>query len=165
MKTRLATPIGKYLIVILKSGEKIIDEELDLNISDSEIKLKYDWEKLTNKYGELKAIGTDIKYDTPSGKLEPGCFFWNDYLPEKAYFDNQEGPMLMLVLPNGNHWNIDSRASNCGNIQDRQHRCWCRHGEVPNITVDKNGLTCNAGAGSIQSGNYHGFLKNGELTE
>jgi hypothetical protein len=38
-----------------------------------------------------------------------------------------------------------------------------RHGEAPNITVDKNGVTCGAGAGSIQCGSYHGFLRNGEL--
>ncbi len=30
--------------------------------------------------------------------------------------------------------------------------------------VDKNGLTCAAGAGSIQAGDYHGFLRDGEFT-
>ena len=43
------------------------------------------------------------------------------------------------------------------------HRCWCRHGEPPNITVDKNGPTCPAGAGSIQCNDWHGYLRNGEL--
>jgi hypothetical protein len=39
-----------------------------------------------------------------------------------------------------------------------------RHGEPPQITVDKRGLTCHAGAGSIALGSYHGFLHNGVFT-
>lgn len=100
-------------------------------------------------------------YDTPSGELEPGNIFWNDWYPENLYWDNHKGPHLMAVLPNGNEWCIDSRASNCTMPEDRTHRCWCRHGEPPDITVDKNGHTCAAGAGSIMSGDYHGFLTNG----
>lgn len=52
----------------------------------------------------------------------------------------------------------------CGCGEKTVHKCWCRHGEAPNFTVDKNGVTCIAGAGSIQIGNYHGFLQNGFLT-
>lgn len=33
------------------------------------------------------------------------------------------------------------------------------------ITVDKNGTTCAAGAGSISAGPYHGFLRNGQLVD
>jgi hypothetical protein len=55
------------------------------------------------------------------------------------------------------------RASNCTMPNDMLHRCWVRHGNPPMITVDKNGPTCGAGAGSILSGNWHGFLRNGEL--
>jgi hypothetical protein len=40
-----------------------------------------------------------------------------------------------------------------------------RHGTPPDVTVDKNGLTCNAGGGSIQVPGWHGFLRNGELVE
>jgi len=78
-------------------------------------------------------------------------------------WDNQFTPPLMVVTP-GVIWDIDSRASNCTRKNDKTHRCWCRHGEAPNITVDKFGDTCSAGAGSIQCGNYHGFLQNGFLT-
>jgi hypothetical protein len=60
---------------------------------------------------------------------------------------------------------IDSRASNCTLPNDREHKCWIRHGTPPDLTVDKNGKTCAAGAGSIQLGNYHGFLRNGHLEE
>jgi hypothetical protein len=45
----------------------------------------------------------------------------------------------------------------------RPHKCWVRHGAAPDITVDKAGVTCGAGAGSIMCGNYHGFLRGGRL--
>lgn len=75
----------------------------------------------------------------------------------------EDGDALWVQTPGGS-WCIDSRASNCTMPYDYDHRCWIRHGEPPNVTVDKNGKTCAAGAGSIQCGNYHGFLQNGALT-
>ena len=96
--------------------------------------------------------------------LEPGNIFWADYLPDDFYWDNHKGAHLFAILPNGEQWCIDSRASNCGLPDDKLHRCWCRHGEPPEITVDKNGNTCNAGAGSILMGSYHGFLQGGHFT-
>ena len=74
------------------------------------------------------------------------------------------GPQLTVVCPNGHEWNIDSRASNCTMPYDYEHRCWVRHGEPPDIHVDKQGHTCAAGAGSIQAADYHGFLHHGTLT-
>ena len=71
---------------------------------------------------------------------------------------------LTVVTPSGREWDIDSRASNCTLKNDNAHRCWVRHGKPPAITVDKNGLTCRAGAGSIVSGSYHGFLRGGHFT-
>jgi hypothetical protein len=69
----------------------------------------------------------------------------------------------------GGTWVIDQRASNCTLPNDSVHKCWCRHGEAPNFTVNKIGNTCAAGGGSIlmTRGNktYHGFLTNGELTD
>lgn len=66
------------------------------------------------------------------------------------------------------HWYIDYRASNCTMPEDKNHRCWVRHGTVGDrLTVDKEGLTCKAGAGSFFMGpndEWHGFLKNGKLT-
>lgn len=62
------------------------------------------------------------------------------------------------------YWYIDSRASNCTMKDDKEHRCWVRHGTVGEaLHVDKNGKTCAAGAGSIQNANWHGFLHNGVL--
>jgi hypothetical protein len=48
---------------------------------------------------------------------------------------------------------------------DMAHFCWVRHGrpEDGNLHVDKNGQTCSAGGGSIDTGKWHGFLHNGEL--
>lgn len=78
-------------------------------------------------------------------------------------FKGPDGNALYVMTPGG-EWLIDGRASNCTMPDDWTHRCWCRHGEAPNITVDKNGHTCAAGAGSIIAGSYHGFLQNGYLT-
>lgn len=71
---------------------------------------------------------------------------------------------LVVRLPNGHDWMPDMRASNCSMPADNDHRCWVRHGLPPNVTVDKAGArTCAAGAGSIGSGSYHGFLRGGQL--
>lgn len=77
--------------------------------------------------------------------------------PDKIY--------LMVRLPNGHDWAVDSQASNCTR-KGETHECWVRHGAPRDcrVTVDKDGDTCAAGAGSIQAGDYHGFLRNGVLT-
>lgn len=75
-----------------------------------------------------------------------------------------DGKALAVITPGGS-WYIDSRASNCTMPNDTKHRCWVRHGAPPNITVDKNGNTCAAGAGSIACGGYHGFLRAGYLED
>ena len=78
-----------------------------------------------------------------------------------------EGAPLVIKLPDGDLWYVDGQSGNCGRPDDpnqEQHHCWVRHGVVPNITVDKFGApTCAAGAGSIASTHYHGFLRNGFL--
>lgn len=74
-----------------------------------------------------------------------------------------DGAQLNVMTPGG-PWNIDSRASNCTMPFDYEHRCWVRRGEPPNVHVDKDGNTCQAGAGSIGMTNYHGFLHDGALT-
>lgn len=116
--------------------------------------------------GEVLSAGVDW---FPGWNLPPGAMYFlrlsnhgggihpGDYL----FF---EGPHLHVVLPNGHEWNIDARARNCDRRDDITHRCWVRHGEPPDITVDKNGNTCTAGGGSIHSGDYHGFLRDGAFT-
>lgn len=97
--------------------------------------------------------------DAPSGAL------WRNYwLEESPHWCGTDGQSWTCRLPNGSDWLIDGRASNCTMPKDNEHKCWCRHGVAPLFHVDKVGNTCQAGAGSIASGSYHGFLHNGELT-
>jgi hypothetical protein len=103
-------------------------------------------------------------YDTASGKPEPGDVFrlrWHAG-HDCPYWDNCDGVHLYGVTPNGQQWDITSRANNCGSRQDRLHRCWIQHGDPPDLTIDKSGNTCSAGGGSIQVSGWHGFLRNGE---
>lgn len=98
-------------------------------------------------------------------KLPPGaCYELKDYTPDWCGAD---GRALAIVCPDGHHWHIDSRASNCTKPDDKVHRCWVRHGKPEDGTlhVDKNGNTCSAGAGSIMTGRWHGFLRNGFLVD
>ena len=112
--------------------------------------------------------GCDRIWDTLSGKLEPGCLYWANWLDNEHRcfyrWTNCDGRHLHAILPNGRPWDIDSSASNCTMPNDTEHRCWVRHGEPPNLHVDKAGHTCAAGAGSILAGDYHGFLHNGAFT-
>jgi hypothetical protein len=95
--------------------------------------------------------------DAPDGAM------WEAWWMPDAW-KGPDGRSLMVKCPGGGEWAIDSRAANCTMPKDTQHRCWVRHGEPPSITVDKNGLTCQAGGGSIISGNYHCFLRDGVFT-
>ncbi len=111
-----------------------------------------------------------ILYDTEDGQLHPGDLYWVAFAHEGGRcsealggWENCNGRHLHAVLPNGNHWNIDSRAGNFKRPADRTHRCWVRHGQPPQITVDKEGDTCEAGGGSVKSGDYHGYLKDGRF--
>lgn len=125
--------------------------------------------------GATKQVFRKTIYDTPSGGLEPGCLFWATWftthnangnpISETCVFHETgcNGHHLHAILPNGHEWDIDGRASNCTLPNDRVHRCWVRHGEPPDVTVDKAGRTCSAGGGSIMAGDYHGFLRNGEF--
>lgn len=95
--------------------------------------------------------------------LPPGAMYdmpWKHDFPQWCGVD---GLSICVILPNGAPWEIDSKASNCTKPDDDVHKCWCRHGEPPKITVDKVGNTCEAGAGSIIVRDFHGFLRNGFL--
>jgi hypothetical protein len=72
---------------------------------------------------------------------------------------------LIVKCPDGHDWMIDGRASNCTRPTDNTHHCWVRHGrpEDGTLHVDKLGDTCAAGAGSIVTPKWHGFLRHGEL--
>lgn len=93
---------------------------------------------------------------------EVGAMWFATWLPKGFTWSNEAEAHLIVKTPGGS-WDIDARASNCAMPGDRLHRCWCRHGVPPEIDVNKNGLTCQAGAGSIMIGGWHGFLRNGYL--
>jgi len=98
----------------------------------------------------------------------------NQPLPAGAMYDafwyHRKGPdgRHLIVITPGGAWHVDGRANNCTRPEDDQHHCWVRHGEPPDITVDKNGDTCGCGSSIGQDNNYaayHGFLRNGELVD
>lgn len=121
---------------------------------------------------EQNSISTGERrvWNTEDGENNhPGDMYWAPWLHDEGfciYWDNCKDPRghLIVVMPNNDgYWDTDSRASNCTMKEDKTHRCWVKHGEPPNITVDKQGHTCKAGAGSIQMIHWHGYLRNGEL--
>lgn len=96
--------------------------------------------------------------DAPEGAMWDAWWLPNDY----------RGPdgIALTVQCHGKHaWHVDSRASNCGRPDDKAHKCWIRHGDPRecHVTVDKDGDTCSAGAGSILVPGWHGFLRDGQL--
>lgn len=118
----------------------------------------------TYKYKEALPDGTPVE-------LQVGdVYFGENHLDRYACeWSNCDGRHLCCLVPDGHRyhiWNIDGRARNCTMKDDRLHRCWVRHGDpsIPGqLHVDKAGLTCAAGAGSILTSTWHGFLHHGEL--
>lgn len=93
-----------------------------------------------------------------------GAMWFAPWFGDYPAYRGPDGKTLVVRLPpDGHDWIVDSRASNCTLPKDDVHKCWIRHGTPPNITVDKRGVTCSAGAGSIKTPKWHGFLQNGVL--
>jgi hypothetical protein len=116
-----------------------------------------DWQELIYRRA-------DTGEETTIRTAAPGAMWDAWWMP--ASWHGPDGIALMARCPNGRDWHIDGEASNCTRKGDRRHKCWVRHGDprAANLTVDKNGETCAAGAGSIQAGDYHGFLTRGSFT-
>jgi len=93
--------------------------------------------------------------------LPSGAMYFADWYQRKG----PDGHHLIVKTPGG-IWHVDGRANNCTRPDDTAHHCWVRHGDAPDVTVDKNGDTCGCGC-SIGQGpgwrDYHGFLRNGRL--
>jgi hypothetical protein len=105
---------------------------------------------------------SDTGEETTIEDAPVGAMWDATWLHDSPQYCGPDGRCLVVKTPGG-EWMIDSRARNCTLPDDTSHKCWIRHGEPPDLTVDKNGKTCDAGAGSIQCGSYHGFLRNGHL--
>lgn len=178
-------PTPCFMVEAFNERTRHVDCSNEPRCCDGWEETQFDVRRVDN--GEV--LQTDVGWMSEKG-LPPGAMFWTTITQDNrptgpddwdhegiAKPENQpdakrspshtfaDGPHLCVILPNGNRWEIDSRASNCGSPYDYAHRCWVRHGEPPRITVDKNGPTCQAGAGSISSGSYHGFLRDGVLTD
>lgn len=106
---------------------------------------------------------TDTGEETTLRDAAPGACWDARWMPDD--YRGPDGIALTVRCPNGHDWCVDSQASNCTR-KGEPHACWVRHGDprACQVTVDKNGDTCAAGAGSIIAGDYHGFLQSGVLT-
>lgn len=98
-----------------------------------------------------------------------GAMWYAPWLGDSWHPQLGPGKMLVVRLPDGTDWEPDMQARNCTIPDDRgmeRHHCWVLHGTPPDLTADKNGVTCQAGAGSILSPSHsawHGFLREGYL--
>ena len=105
--------------------------------------------------------------------MPPGGVYRADWYEEGSNYCGTDGRAYIVVVPENQDgsgrwpWHVDGPASNCDRKDDHIHKCWCRHGEAPNFTVNKVGNTCNAGAGSIlvHGNGFHGFLRDGYIVD
>lgn len=120
-----------------------------------------EWQRSTETIYRRADTGEEMTTrDAPAGAMWYAR--WHDH------WCTPQGKHALVVKTPGGEWIVDSQASNCtmkDDVKQEKHHCWVLHGEPPLVTVDKNGASCAAGAGSIQCGNYHGFLRNGFLEE
>ena len=120
--------------------------------------------------------------EIPNGALWRATWMEADATSGPMYH-TPDGQIWMGKTPDGHEWTIDGRASNCDspckncgeafnkhkggvdrckNYEDaKPHNCWIRKGTAPLFTVGKDGPTCGAGAGSILTDKWHGFLRAG----
>ena len=108
--------------------------------------------------GDAKQTFFVVLYKTPDGKdvtihtsplpgvekAPPGAMWYADWFSWKG----PDGRSLCVMLPDGGAWLVDGPASNSGEP-------WVRAGAPPVVTAHP----------SIQTGSYHGWLRNGELVE
>jgi hypothetical protein len=145
---------------------RCIDEPKDFHNSDYPSKCDCGFEFTANAYCHVFHRQLFLRTDTGekmTAEDAPVGAMWDAWYYPKAY-RGSDGISLMVKTPGG-EWCVDARCSNCTLPDDNEHKCWVRHGSPPDITVDKNGKTCSAGAGSIAQPRYHGFLRNGYLEQ
>lgn len=123
----------------------------------------------TDQYGHRRssiyARKDDPSVRTTLQKAPDGAMYFATWYEDTPSNCGLDGRALIVKAPGGHDWHVDGRASNCTKPDDRVHKCWCRHGDpaTGEVTVDKNGNTCSAGAGSLLLKNWHGFLTSGWL--
>ncbi len=130
------------------------------------------------KEAPQRQVNRRVLYEAQDGsravrtELQPGDMYWATWFNCKESghcihgWTNCDGKHLIVIVPRNHPWDTNGRASNCGSPDDTLHRCWVVHGNPElgePVTVDKSGLTCGAGGGSILAGSYHGVLSGGVL--
>lgn len=132
-------------------------------------------------------VFTEQLYMTPEADIysldsAPAGAMWDaEWLHDHDFMTGPDGISLHVKLPDGHYWCVDQEAKNCTNSQwgpkvidgvryekvwqGRTHYCWSRHGDprTGKVHVDKVGSGCAAGAGSVDTGKWHGFLDHGYL--
>lgn len=120
-----------------------------------------EWQVFVDRVYVRRDTGAEIVL----GEAGPGAMWDADWY--HGWREGPDGRSIVVILPNGRQWFVDGPANNCTAPTDMDHHCWVRTGEPPLITVSKSApgqRTCDAGGGSIQAGDYHGFLQNGAFT-
>lgn len=130
------------------------------------------WQVFSNPIYRRADTGEELTLrEAPPGALWNAWWRIREGWTIDGFGPGPDGMIVYCKTPGGD-WCIDSRASNCDRPTDNEHRCWVRHGDPRDpqgkvtgqpLHVDKSGNTCQAGAGSILCGNYHGFLHHGAL--
>lgn len=123
-----------------------------------EFQLNDEWQLFSDHI--YRRVDTGEEYtlrDAPEGAMWDAIWFHG--VPSWC---GEDGRSIICKVPQNHDWQIDGPCNNCTRPNE-PHKCWVRHGEPPNLTVDKNGNTCAAGAGSILTPQWHGFLRNGML--
>lgn len=161
------------LIVWTESGGRKVIKSQSWDESDPRWPVRCEHCDYEFAESDCKQVFRRTLYKMPSGDLTtiedapPGAMWFADWMlvDGSNLWRGPDGRCLAVKCPGGHQWMIDGRASNCTLPNDNAHKCWVRHGTPPKVTVGKDGLTCQAGAGSIQTPNWHGFLREGLLVE
>lgn len=123
-----------------------------------------EWQREVEEIYRRADTGEELTiHAAPAGAMWEAWWMDEFHRPQGPNFHN------LVVKTPGGEWAIDGPATNCTMKDDwkqERHHCWVRSGTPPDITVGKTGgTTCGAGAGSIQAGTYHGFLRDGFLED
>jgi hypothetical protein len=106
--------------------------------------------------GDARQQNWELLYKLLDGSLAelrhvPAGAMWNAYWMGN-FGRGPDGLCLTVMLPNGIAWCIDGLSRNADGSRGS---AWTRSGAPPNVTASP----------SILAGNYHGWLRNGELVE
>lgn len=122
-----------------------------------------------------------VRYDGGLGEFTlrdaPVGMMWDAFWMRNSYEAGEHGPgwtnvgpdglALVIQVPRKHPFQPEQRASNCTMKDDGRHKCWVRHGDarVGLVHIDKVGHTCQAGAGSIVTPSWHGFIHHSRVTD